>query len=102
MAQQTSEVPQFPSLPAPGTFAPKFAPVVDSPKEPDITPNFIAMAKAVASICATRILLLLAVLFSGASLIWTIAQPTELRIVAATSYAAVVIWPLVVLHWRRG
>jgi hypothetical protein len=60
------------------------------------------MARAIAAICATRILLLLAVLFSGAGLIWTICDPTQLRIIASTAYAVVVIWPLTALHWRRG
>ena len=85
--------------------APRFQPVVDPPAGPaehDLTPSLIEMARAIAAICATRMLLLLAVLFSGAALIWTICDPTQLRIIGSTAYAAVVIWPLVVLNWRRG
>ena len=103
MATQTSEVQPFPPLPPPQP--PRFAPVVDQPAGPqerDITPNFIAMAKAVATICGTRVLLLLAVLFSGVGLVWTIYDPIQMRVIAATAYAVVVLWPLVVLYWRKG
>ena len=95
-----SEIQHFPPLPPPQP--PKFAPVVDPPRDPDVTPNFIAMAKAVAAICATRVLLLLAVIFSGVSLIWTVYEPEQMRIIASTAYAIVVLWPLTALHWRRG
>jgi hypothetical protein len=66
------------------------------------TPSLIDMARAVAAICATRVLLLLAVIFSGISLVWTIYDPTNLRIIASTAYAVVVVWPLTALFWRRG
>ena len=98
-------VSELPPLPLPPPQPPRFAPVVDQPAGPqerDITPNFIAMARAVAAICGTRILLLLAVLFSGVGMVWMIYDPTQLRIAAATSYAVVVLWPLVALYWRRG
>lgn len=99
MAANEQNVTQLPQQPM------KFAPVIDQPAGPaekDLTPSLIDMARAVAAICATRILLLLAVLFSGASLVWTIVDPTQLRIIALGVYAGVVIWPLVILNWRRG
>ncbi len=84
---------------------PRFAIVSEEPagpKDADLTPSLIEMARAIASICATRILLLLAVLFSGTGLVWTIYDPTTLRITASTAYAVVVVWPLTALFWRRG
>ena len=100
MAAQTDQIQPFPPLPAP-----KFAPVMDAPAGPterDLTPSFVQMAKAVAAICASRVLLLLAVLFSGVGLVWTIYDPIQMRVIAATAYAVVVLWPLVVLYWRKG
>ncbi len=85
---------------------PRFAIVSEEPAGPkqdaDLTPSLLEMARAIASICATRILLLLAVLFSGTGLVWTIYDPTTLRIIASTAYAVVVVWPLTALFWRRG
>jgi hypothetical protein len=101
VANEQQNVMQMPQQAPP----PRFQPVVDQPAGPsetDLTPSLIHMARAVAAICATRLLLLLAVLFSGVSLIWTIADPVQLRIIALGVYAGVVIWPLVVLNWRRG
>jgi hypothetical protein len=72
------------------------------PRDADLTPSLIEMARAIAAICATRVLLLLAVLFSGTGLVWTIYDPTTLRIIASTAYAVVVVWPLTALFWRRG
>ncbi len=87
------------------TGRPRFAIVSDEPAGPrdgDLSPSLLEMARAIASICATRILLLLAVLFSGTGLVWTIYDPTTLRIIASTAYAVVVVWPLTALFWRRG
>ena len=84
---------------------PRFAIVSEEPagpKDGDLTPSLLEMARAIASICATRVLLLLAVLFSGTGLVWTICDPTTLRIIASTAYAVVVVWPLTALFWRRG
>ena len=96
--QNVMQMPQAPSQP-------RFTPVIDQPAGPaekDLTPSLIQMARAVAAICATRVLLLLAVLFSGTALVWTMVDTTQLRITAIGVYASVVIWPLVLLNWRRG
>ena len=84
---------------------PRFAPVIDHPAGPgekDVTPSLLEMARAIAAICGTRVLLLLAVLFSGVALIWTMYDPSNLRIVGATAYAAVTVLPLTALYWRKG
>ena len=82
---------------------PLFAPAQPGPaEEADIGPSFVEMARVVASIAATRILLLIAVL-TGA-LIWgfTIWEPTHDRIGAAVAYSIVFVVPQVALFWRRG
>jgi hypothetical protein len=79
-----------------------FAAPIDPVAEPDISPSFVEMARVVASIAATRILLLIAVL-TGA-MIWgaTIYDPTHDRIAAAVAYSLVFVIPQVALFWRRG
>ncbi len=72
------------------------------PSERDLTPSLIEMARAVAAICASRVLLLLAVLISAPIWTYTSYEPTALRITAATAYSLVGVLPLVVLYWRRG
>jgi hypothetical protein len=82
----------------------KFHMVPDDPgpKEQDLTPSLIQMAKAIAAICASRILLLMAVLI-GAPIWWYTAwEPSPLRITAASAYAVVTVLPLTFLYWRRG
>lgn len=70
--------------------------------EHDISPSFVEMARVIASIAATRILLLIAVL-TGA-LIWcfTIYDPTHDRIAAAVAFSLVFVTPQTILFWRRG
>lgn len=91
-------------LPFPVDKSPhRFGPPMDEPEGPaDVTPTLIDMARAVAAICATRVLLLLAVMISGVVWIWAVADPTQMRTVAATAYSVVTVWPLTALFWRRG
>jgi hypothetical protein len=97
MQNEPLAFPGFPPLPQPALAQP-----VAGPAEKDVTPTFIAMARTIAAICATRFLLLLAVMFSGVGLVWTIADPQQMRVIASTAYAMVVVWPLVGLYWRKG
>lgn len=70
--------------------------------EQDISPSFVEMARVVASIAATRILLLIAVLTGSAIWVWTVADPTRDRIAAAVAFSMVFVIPQVALFWRRG
>lgn len=70
--------------------------------EEDIRPSFVEMARVVASIAATRILLLIAVLTGSGIWLWTVADPTRDRIAAAVAYSIVFVIPQVALFWRRG
>jgi hypothetical protein len=72
------------------------------PKDGDITPSLVEMARAVAAICATRVLLLLAVIIGAPIWVYTVYEPDNLRIVAAAAYALVSVLPLVYLYLKRG
>ena len=54
-----------------------FADRQPGPSESDINPNFIEIARAVANICATRSLLMIAVLTGAAIWVYTIYDPTQ-------------------------
>jgi hypothetical protein len=68
----------------------------------DVGPSFIEMARAVASIAATRMLLLIAVMTGSSIWIWTIADPTRDRLYAAIAFSIVFVVPQVALYWRKG
>ena len=72
------------------------------PSAAEVTRDFVATARHVASICATRILLLIAVL-AGVG-VWglTIFDPTRDRLYAAVAFSVVFVLPQTVLYWRRG
>ena len=72
------------------------------PGPTEVTPPLIAMAQAVAAICATRMLLLIALLAGAPLWLYAVYEPAALRIIAATAYALVVVLPLVWLYHRRG
>lgn len=79
-----------------------FADAQPGPAAEEITRDFVTTARQIASICATRLLLLLAVM-AGVG-VWglTIWEPTHDRIAAAMAFSGVFVLPLVILYWRRG
>lgn len=70
--------------------------------EDDLTRDFVAIGRAIAAICATRILLLIAVLTGAAIWSFTVYDPTRERIAAAVAFSIVFVIPQVALFWRRG
>ncbi len=70
--------------------------------EPDITPNYIEMARAIAEICATRVLLLIAVVTGAAIWGFTIYDPSRERLYAAIAFSIVFVGPQVALFYKRG
>jgi hypothetical protein len=72
------------------------------PPEPDINPSFVEMARAIASIAATRMLLLITVLTGSAIWVWTVADPTRDRLYAAVAFSIVFVVPQVALFFKRG
>jgi hypothetical protein len=70
--------------------------------EQEVGPSFIEMARAVASIAATRMLLLITVLTGALIWIFTVYDPTRDRLYAAIAFSIVFVVPQVALFWRRG
>jgi hypothetical protein len=70
--------------------------------ETDVQPAFIEMARAVASIAATRMLLFIAVLTGSAIWLWTVYDPTRDRLFAAVAFSVVFVIPQTLLYFRRG
>jgi len=68
----------------------------------NLTPSLVDMASAVATIAATRMLLLIAVLTGAAIWIWTIYDPTQARLYAAIAFSVVFVTPLTLLYFRKG
>ena len=68
----------------------------------NLTPSLVDMAAAVATIAATRSLLLIAVLTGAAIWIWTIYDPTQARLYAAIAFSLVFVTPLTLLYFRKG
>ena len=79
-----------------------FADRQPGPSESDINPTYIEMARAVASICATRSLLMIAVITGAAIWGYTIYDPTQSRLYAAVAFSIVFVGPLAALYHRKG
>jgi hypothetical protein len=74
----------------------------DAQPDPEVNPSFVEMARAVASIAATRMLLLIAVITGSAIWIYTAIDPTRDRLLASVAFSIVFVIPQVALYWRRG
>ena len=79
-----------------------FQDVQPGPTESDVGPSFIETARMIASICATRMLLMIAVVTGCGVWAYTVADPTRERLYAAVAYSLVFCLPQVALYWRRG
>lgn len=67
-----------------------------------VTPSLVDMAAAVATIAATRMLLLIAVLTGAAIWLWTIYDPSQARLYAAIAFSIVFVIPQTLLYFRKG
>ena len=81
---------------------PLFADKQPGPTIEDIGATYIETARAIASICATRILLMIAVITGAGIWAWTVYQPTPDRLWASVAFSIVFVLPQVALYWRRG
>jgi hypothetical protein len=79
-----------------------FAEKQPGPAIEDIGPTYIETARAIASICATRILLMIAVITGCGIWAWAVADPSRDRLYAAVAFSLVFVLPQVGLYWRRG
>ena len=81
---------------------PLFADVQPGPTADNINSNFIETARTISQICATRMLLMVAVVTGAAIWIWTTWQPTDERLYVAIAFSLVFVLPQVALFWKRG
>ena len=72
------------------------------PAVEDIGATYIETARAIAQICATRMLLMIAVLAGSAIWAWTVYDPTRDRLYAAVAFSIVFLGPLTALYARKG
>jgi hypothetical protein len=79
-----------------------FAEPQPGPREDDIGPQLVQTARAIATICATRLLLLIATLGGAGMWAFTIYDPQRERLYAAVAFSLVFVLPLVALYWKRG
>jgi hypothetical protein len=79
-----------------------FADTQPGPEADDIGPTFVDTARAVAAICATRVLLLIAVLTGAAIWVFTVYDPTRDRLFAAIAFSVVFVIPQTLLYFRKG
>jgi hypothetical protein len=68
----------------------------------DLGPTYVEVARAISAICATRILLMIAVVTGAAVWAFTVYDPQRDRIGAAVAYSLVYVLPQVALYLRKG
>ncbi len=79
-----------------------FADKQPGPTVEDIGPTYLEMARAISSICATRMLLMIAVTTGAGIWAFTIWQPEQPRLYAAVAFSLVFVLPQVLLYLKRG
>lgn len=79
-----------------------FADKQPGPAEADLGPTYVEVARQIAAICATRILLMIAVLTGAAIWCFTVYDPSRDRLYAAIAFSLVFVLPQVALFWKRG
>ena len=72
------------------------------PRADDVGPELVNVARAVAQICATRMLLMIAVITGSAIWGFTCYDPQRERMYAAIAFSLVFVLPQVALYWKRG
>lgn len=102
---QPPPVVNFPGAQQPPKPAPppqQAAPRLFSEPLQNVQPQYVQLARAVSQILATRILLLIAVITASAVWGYTIYDPLQLRIIAASSFSVLGVAPLIWLYFRKG
>lgn len=67
-----------------------------------VTPQLVQMARAVSQILATRVLLMIAVITASGVWGYTIYDPLQLRIIAASAFSVLGVAPLIWLYHKKG
>jgi hypothetical protein len=81
---------------------PLFADTQPGPEAAEVGPTYVEMAKAIAAICATRILLLISVVTGSAIWGYAVIDPTRDRLYAAGAYSIVFVLPQILLYLKKG
>ncbi len=81
---------------------PLFADTQPGPEPSDVGPTYVEMARAIAAICATRILLLISVVTGSAIWTYAVIDPTRDRLYAAGAYSIVFVLPQILLYLKKG
>ena len=77
-------------------------PTPSGPDAAGIDSTYVQTARAIAAICATRMLLMIAVITGSAIWGWTVYDPSRDRLYAAIAFSLVFVLPQVALYWKRG
>lgn len=77
-------------------------PAQPGPGADDVSATYVETARAIAAICATRMLLMIAVITGSAIWGWTIYDPSRERLYAAIAFSLVFVLPQVALYYKRG
>jgi hypothetical protein len=72
------------------------------PTADDVHRGFVDTARSIAAICATRMLLMIAVITGAAIWGYTIWDPSRDRLYAAVAFSIVFVGPLAALYHRKG
>lgn len=72
------------------------------PDADDINSTFVQQARAIAAICATRMLLMIAVVTGAGIWAYTAYSPEHDRLMVAVAFSLVFVIPQVALFWKRG
>jgi hypothetical protein len=72
------------------------------PQADDVNATYVQVARSIASICATRMLLMIAVITGSAIWGFTAWDPQRERLYAAIAFSLVFVVPQVLLFWKRG
>jgi len=81
---------------------PLFSEKQPGPAAEDISATYVETARAIAAICASRMLLMVAVLAGSGIWIFTIFDPTRDRLYAAVAFSIVFLGPLTALYARKA
>lgn len=72
------------------------------PVADDVSPSYVEMARAIAGICATRILLLISTVTGSGIWAYAVIDPTRDRLYAAIAYSLVFTLPQILLYLKKG
>jgi hypothetical protein len=81
---------------------PLFADKQPGPREEHVGPVFVETARAIAAICAVRMLLLITVITGAVIWSFTVWDPQQPRLYAAVAFSVAFLLPLVLLYWKRA